>query len=1165
MLGISPLSATLLYTKEVQWTRSAGLTRISLKSPSVAQPHTDRETYLRINAAILQNYSTSPWATNEHFIMPFWPQGSVPSLWNFKSTDPQTWEAETTIFRNDYTCSRLRLSKKSFQPAGYKGYSATAIMESDDGCQYNITRNVASDLATTAERNTQIGSWARLPWINDGNGEETGGRINPINDCGQAEETIIMSTAWYGNNKPRDFLPGFDITAYACHNNHTMASMPVYASSTATGLSVDFDTELFDRIRQPVPSTVIDTSHLLDLYTDPAWYNYIPQKGYLNRSLGLFGGASVLLGTKHRFNISEMIDDPDLAASAAQMRRRAFAEILQTSLQNPSDTDLEEVSGMRIAPEIRILVSSQIALVLCVLFFMSFCILLALMWTTQLSYRPLNLHNDPSTVLGLSALISSNASILATLKTLDLAPRQRLKLELAERRYFTSPGTLEEISDKESLLDTSLPSNAATVPVLRVRNLLGLALYILALLAAVSILFGLSQKSNLHQALFTYRANLEVFGGVKEFSPLAFTSTFLAVAVSLWWESIDNACRTLQPFIAMSSEPKLLSKDLNQTLELRRDPFVRKVAMGYTKETIDRGPPISREWNTWIGPTLEETFTDLSTNWMYTAMIQSTMDGPDPRWSKEGWSFIPLDLGGLVETLTLTNSSLIAHNVTVQTPAIRARIECSAIEEVANSSLWYKRFNESGVDAYYGSSLPDAMYIPRILIEHDSRYTRLIAQATQPSCCGNSTEPGATDEEKMTVLAYWTENWLNGTTTGDFTIKWLRGPTGFGSFQQRGLTHLYFSKPPSIQAVNCIPTIETASARAVVDQQTGNVRDFQILEHPVSADVAWSDAFQFRNVTEEPVWKNSTEGQILHHDVTTSYGVLFMKTLLRAASLQYLGLERPADIQYQALESQEKFFNMKDNTTGFNVDFMSHASYAQAGLDPNALLDSATLIAESQKVFSTFFQHYVGSSVSLETGGWAYQPVGSNLKVKEPFSSVPQLLPNGNVAPKFEDVPLQNTSRTVSAELNTQVPVLRINPVAFWLAAAIMAWLLVTLLIFTAVQRRYLGGMKRNIECMADVLVLVAGSEQLLQLIETKGVDTLMKEDTIHTRLGWFRDDDGTMRWRIDVADHDQILMRPLSGSSAYVPVLNPAGHGFEDAGSSTVTLEDSSSVRGRN
>lgn len=75
------------------------------------------------------------------------------------------------------------------------------------------------------------------------------------------------------------------------------------------------------------------------------------------------------------------------------------------------------------------------------------------------------------------------------------------------------------------------------------------------------------------------------------------------------------------------------------------------------------------------------------------------------------------------------------------------------------------------------------------------------------------------------------------------------------------------------------------------------------------------------------------------------------------------------------------------------------------------------------------------------------------------------------------------------------------------------------------------------------MLVLVAGSEQFLQLIKQKGGEELMAEDdAIHTRLERVRDDDGTMRWRIDIVDHEQVLPRSHAGSTAYVPVPDPAG-----------------------
>jgi hypothetical protein len=77
------------------------------------------------------------------------------------------------------------------------------------------------------------------------------------------------------------------------------------------------------------------------------------------------------------------------------------------------------------------------------------------------------------------------------------------------------------------------------------------------------------------------------------------------------------------------------------------------------------------------------------------------------------------------------------------------------------------------------------------------------------------------------------------------------------------------------------------------------------------------------------------------------------------------------------------------------------------------------------------------------------------------------------------------------------------------------------------------------VECIADTLVLIAGSERLLAVIREKSVDTILKEDKILTRLGWFRDADGTMPWRVELVEEDQVQTRPIRLGSGYTPVLD--------------------------
>jgi hypothetical protein len=273
-----------------------------------------------------------------------------------------------------------------------------------------------------------------------------------------------------------------------------------------------------------------------------------------------------------------------------------------------------------------------------------------------------------------------------------------------------------------------------------------------------------------------------------------------------------------------------------------------------------------------------------------------------------------------------------------------------------------------------------------------------------------------------------------------------------------------------------------------------------------------------------------------------------MNSLLNTAAPKNVGnLEPGVSLLYYGGDSiEDQVFNMRDNTTGLHLDFMFYAAYAQVGFDPTVLLDPEILAKTSQKVFSTFFQHFVSNNMSIELSGYVYQPIGMNLSVNPPTADMPiQYTPNGSVAPKFEDI-VRHTNETTTATISTRVKVLRINPVAFWIAASIMIWLIITIIILASVQRKYYGGMMRNVECIADMLVLIPGSERLLAVIREKSVDAILKEDKILTRLGWFRDADGTMRWRLELVEEEQVHIQPIRLGPGYMPV--PESSEQEDA-----------------
>jgi hypothetical protein len=84
----------------------------------------------------------------------------------------------------------------------------------------------------------------------------------------------------------------------------------------------------------------------------------------------------------------------------------------------------------------------------------------------------------------------------------------------------------------------------------------------------------------------------------------------------------------------------------------------------------------------------------------------------------------------------------------------------------------------------------------------------------------------------------------------------------------------------------------------------------------------------------------------LHKLKFLSYEVLFMYSLLGAASLQQL------DQSYHTGAARDDnlsdmVFNVRDNQTGLNLNFMSYTSYKQSGSDPSALLDQSTFMKQT--------------------------------------------------------------------------------------------------------------------------------------------------------------------------------------------------------------------------
>jgi hypothetical protein len=244
-----------------------------------------------------------------------------------------------------------------------------------------------------------------------------------------------------------------------------------------------------------------------------------------------------------------------------------------------------------------------------------------------------------------------------------------------------------------------------------------------------------------------------------------------------------------------------------------------------------------------------------------------------------------------------------------------------------------------------------------------------------------------------------------------------------------------------------------------------------------------------------------------------SYGVLFLSALLGASDLKGIREE-----DYNTNENlDDTTFNIRDTANGLNLDLMSYSMYKSGGENSSALLNATTLSTLAQSTFQTFFQHYVGHSIDTEHPYGAYQSIGDTSMDSILTKKVDEYYQYSDWKPRTS-YPKTNTSRVVNGTISTHIETLHINSTACWLSVAMLAWLFITTLVIISRQRSYLKPLIRNVDCIADVLVLVAGSDGLLKLLRERDFRSL-KHEQITTRLGWFRGSNGKIRWGVEVVE----------------------------------------------
>ncbi|PSN74373.1 hypothetical protein BS50DRAFT_539590 [Corynespora cassiicola Philippines] len=981
---------------------------------------------------------------------------------------------------------------------------------------------------------------------------------------------------------PLQFLSNNTFQAHLCSSTPYMAHMPVTAAISSSGSEIVVDESIFKEKRQPVPSSLLNRTRLQDLYLHQDWASYLAQAYALTE--GEFGGSASLLGALYGFNLTSVAHAPDLTDRAALIRNRFFGELLLHSFTNDQSTKEETITGTMITPKKRVLVISGVGIALAILFFLEFILVAVLILLTRPMHRPLQLATDPATTFGAARLINIGSSARNSLRDLSSGSPDEIS-NLKEKSYTMASGHLQQ-------------SRSSTEKI-------ALCAYLACVLAGLITLYILARESRLYKSAFVWETNLPFFSSqISAFAPFSIVPTILAIGISLWWSSLDATLRRLQPYLAMSKEPlkpkdgvclsyqssywawamvkalkhrhwMLVAITLGTTLS---QIFVVSMSALFEKETTNviTSVPVERSLELrqvpnllavdldWVaGATgakqiLGQAFRGVSSNWMYTATIQMSLNGSHPSWSRDEWSFIPLNISHVDDSINLQNTgkaqdrtnefaSLSAVNVSVKTTALRARLDCTAIPEATNVSYWATETNLTNSFQWNTTLNPtdweSGYKLDTLLFEPGNYNTTMTTHYGSPICCSNSS---STDEDPTVGLGYW--SFAPGSKPGtlfphafqqwpfNFTSKWLHGEgradyrlaydPQFHPVRQNRSSHLIFKQPPEFQALTCKPVIESSESEVTVDKNTLQVLSYRILDdEPSPVDRAWTDPFVIHDWPSDSVkelYPNTTR------NITTSYGVLFTAALLSSADLGALEGAQPfshgtGDTSVEMIDDMT--FNIRDSENGINADFMTYSMYSMAKKDPRALLDADTLIELTQGAFQTFFQHFVSNTVSLRDGGWAYQGIGTTMGDPGPVINFTEssdaeamfLFRDNNLPPSYSnEYPVLDTERGTTAQVSKRVQVLRMNDVATFISAAVLVWLALTIVVVAAVQRIYLKSLQKSVDCLGDVLVWVAGSDNLLELTGRFDETELKRFESVRMHLGWFRDQRGVSRFGIE-------------------------------------------------
>ncbi|KAI1106361.1 hypothetical protein F4804DRAFT_330350 [Jackrogersella minutella] len=1196
---VSPFSSSLFVTEDIIFTYQVPFDKLDMSSTLPIQASPVGATYFRTVGNILQNVTTSAWTTDKYAIQPIWPARINSAPLGPQFTDSmQTWTAKTTVYNVEDSCEQMSLERIYHSPSlkngAYINYTSVTLT-SPSGCLLNVS---AYD-----KFNVFGGSaWGSLPNLT----ATTTFNFNPddvsfTQDNCKQDEFILYTTPWSDNMTATDVT----IVGQACYSKYYMGdtNATVNFNGGSSLVQVNIDEPQYMSSRVQIPSTTANMSTFQDTFLSSNWSIHLRQPTQNAQAYAL--GPATLLSALYNFSPGQMINDSSILQNTGKLKQRFFGELLRDQFDDVSSNTPTSISGTTSENRRRVVVVPAVAIVLEITLGIQLILLAVVFFMTRLSRRPLGLVTDPAPAMSIAKLIAKEPGTLESFQGLHSSALEEIRSAVADQRYhLTSEGIHLETPGVDDLIQ-NIPPEFSTNQIGPTHSrpqsfafglwlLVILTLLLSATLVVIAYLYWYSGKYGLYQTAFVYAFDISI-GGVdlSNVNPASIVTTFIAVLIGLWWGALETTLRRVQPFLALAKEPVaggegVLVSYISSYLLLavwkasrRRHWVLAAICMGaflaeiftiamssiWQREpgTVPFQVDIQRQLELRQVPHLSEgtlqftshagnykqsalasLFSNMRTSWIYGAAVQISLNGSEPAWSSDGWSFVPINLASVPEAdvQNIGNQSALTQtsmNVTVATSGIRGRLECSPFEHLSltNTTNWITQWDLTNATQWNQTSDPDLLKTGYELglsrlgdntmlftdnnASTQGNYTTFFANNKRIACCENITD-GVIGTNSV---GYWSPNLANNAYYPDFatswpanfTVKWIHG-RGVEGYQEiytqesemtgSGPARMMWAEKPQMSALNCMPIIETVNASVTVSTEDSHVISFDLIDEPQPDPYAWTDDFKqhktYTGICEAPQCSN-----IYSINITTSHGILFITGLLGAADLDdFEGTDLQTYLTAQSEETDDQTFNIRQ--AGLNVDLMTYSMLSLVNYDHEALLDMNTLQSTAQKTFTALFQNYASNNVSFETGGYVFQ---------SPSEALPSDLDTIVNYTRRADDAAAPASSTVTLHVSRPVELLQMSKPAAWICMLILGYLIVASVILTVASRRYTKMLLRRIESIADIVVLMAGSEKLLQLAREKSIRDLKADHSTKARLGWFTGADGTLRWGIELVGGD--------------------------------------------